>query len=84
MIIYLTNFWENNFWDETVPKTIYDKDNKKVRDFVAIAIDPSNKNHVYYGAWDQGLFEFNGNTKVAQFLAQNTPLDSTYFGTTRV
>ncbi|TXB64700.1 T9SS type A sorting domain-containing protein [Vicingus serpentipes] len=78
------NFWENNFWDETVPKSIYDKDNKKVRDFVAIAIDPSNKNHVYYGAWDQGLFEFNGNTKVDQFLAQNTPLDSTFFGTTRV
>lgn len=78
------NTWENNFWNNTLPLSIYDEKNKKARDFVSVAIDPLDKNHIFYGAWDQGLFEFNGNLKSNHYVAQNSLLDSTFFGTTRV
>lgn len=82
---YPFNVWQNNTWDEGVPQSVYNDYNpNKSRDYVSVAIDPSSPDHMYFGAWDDGLIEFVGNSKVAQYRAQTTPLDSTFFGTTRV
>jgi len=35
-----------------------------LRDFVAVAIDPLNSDHVYAGSWNRGVAEFTGNTLV--------------------
>ncbi|MGI6342803.1 MAG: two-component regulator propeller domain-containing protein [Bacteroidales bacterium] len=49
-----------------------------IRDFVSVAINPSDKNHIYAGSWGYGLFEFkdgqlidihNNNNSTLQFMS---------------
>ena len=66
------------------PEKIYNSENIAAHDAVSIAINPSNKNQVFVGTWDDGLFEFNNGIITNLFNAQNSILDSTYFGTTKI
>ena len=47
-----------------------------IHDIVTIAIDPSDKKHVYAGSWDRGLLEFKDNQFVNIFNEHNSPLMS--------
>ena len=53
-------------------------------DMVAVAIDPQNTSHVYVGSFDDGLFELNNGVVTNILTAQNSILDSVFFGITAV
>jgi len=53
-------------------------------DAVSIAINPSNKSQVFFGTWDDGLFEVNNEIITNILTAQNSALDSTFFGSTKI
>ena len=52
--------------------------------FVSVAINPTNVNQVYVGSWGNGLLEFNNASLSTVYNAQNSVLDSTFFGTTNI
>lgn len=52
--------------------------------FVSVAINPTNVNQVYVGSWGNGLLEFNNASVSTVYNAQNSVLDSTFFGTTNI
>lgn len=81
----LTATW-NNTWrgakmfsliDETW-KT-YEASNSQgldtLRDFVAVAADPFNSDHVYAGSWNRGMAEFKDNAISGIFNADNSSLE---------
>ncbi len=45
-----------------------------LRDFVAIAVDPSNPSHIYGGTWGYGLAEFSNNQLVNVYNGSNSLL----------
>ena len=46
-----------------------------LRDFVAVAVDPLNGDHVYAGSWYLGMAEFNNKALVQIFNADNSSLN---------
>ena len=79
----LVNYKVLDSWANT-PEKIYTNENNAAHDAVSVAINPSNKNQVFVGTWDDGLFEFNNGVVTHVFNAQNSVLDSTFFGSTKV
>jgi hypothetical protein len=59
-------------------------DNNPARDAVSVAINPSNSDQVFIGTWDDGLFEIVNGNVANIYTAQNSALDSTFFGSTKV
>lgn len=55
-----------------------------IHDLVSVAINPENTNQVFAGSWNAGLLEFNSGTLTRVYNAQNSILDSVYFGITAV
>ncbi|MBI2280903.1 MAG: hypothetical protein HYU68_09480 [Bacteroidetes bacterium] len=69
----------------TVPTTVNDpQSGQSIYSFVSVVINPDNINQVFIGTWGTGLLEFNSNVLTQVFNAQNSVLDSTFFGTTCV
>jgi ligand-binding sensor domain-containing protein len=79
----LINYRTQGSWSDT-PEKINNFLGNTAYDAVCVAINPSNKNQVYVGSWDNGLFEFNHGSVSNIYTAQNSLLDSTFFGTTKV
>jgi hypothetical protein len=46
-----------------------------LRDFVAVAVDPFDDDHVYAGSWNRGIAEFNDNAIVGIHNADNSSLE---------
>ena len=46
-----------------------------LRDFVAVAIDPNDNDHVYAGSWNRGIAEFNDQAIVTIHNADNSSLE---------
>ncbi|MCL3780361.1 hypothetical protein EMN47_08135 [Prolixibacteraceae bacterium JC049] len=41
-------------------------------DFINVAVDPADKDHIYCGSWSTGLYEFNDGKFVAKHTSENT------------
>jgi len=52
--------------------------------FVKVIINPTNLNQVFVGSWGNGLLEFNNYTLTNEYTAQNSILDSSFFGSTNI
>lgn len=76
------NYRVNGEW-KTVPTYVNNPQNgNSIYSFVSVIINPDNINQVFIGTWGTGLLEINSNTLTQVFNAQNSVLDSTFFGTT--
>jgi len=69
---------------EVFNKTINNASGSPATDMVSVVIDPQNTSHVYTGSFSNGLFELNNGIVTNIFTAQNSVLDSTFFGTTPI
>lgn len=85
-----TDYWGNLYY---APESYLFKDENwqwniiwdtDVRDFVSVLIDPTNINHVLYGSWGGGVFEYQNNELVNIYNEQNSTLQSTIPGDLRV
>ncbi|MCF6242578.1 MAG: hypothetical protein L3J74_14675, partial [Bacteroidales bacterium] len=85
-----TDYWGNLYYpleayifkDENWQwNIIWDTD---VRDFVSVLIDPLDINHVLYGSWGGGIFEFKDNKLINIYNEQNSSLQSSIPGALRV
>jgi hypothetical protein len=45
-----------------------------LRDFIAVAVDPLNSDHVYAGSWNRGMAEFKDNAITGIFNSDNSSL----------
>lgn len=80
---HLVNYKVNDEW-KSLGRRINKINGGDAFDAVRIAINPNNKSQVFVGTWNDGLFEIN-NGKVSNiFIAQNSTLDSTFFGSTKI
>lgn len=68
----------------SMDKIILDDNGNTVYDMVSVAVNPNDPSSVYVGSWGGGLFEYSNNQVSAIYTAQNSSLDSTFFGSTRV
>lgn len=73
---------EGNWID--MPINISDANGNTAFDMIAVAINPNNPSNAYIGSWGSGLYEYNNNQITAIYNAQNSSLDSTFFGSTIV
>lgn len=80
---HLINYRVNNKWN-SVGKTISNINGGTTFDAVRVAINPSNKNQVFVGTWNDGLFELNNGVVSNIYTAQNSTLDSTFYGSTKI
>ena len=53
-------------------------------DIVKVKVDPTNSNRVYASSWQQGLFEIVNGQVTNNYIAQNSVLDSVFYGITAV
>jgi ligand-binding sensor domain-containing protein len=79
----LVNYMQAGEW-KNVGERINNINGLRTSAAVSIAINPSNTSQVFFGTWDHGLFELNNGVVSSIFTAQNSVLDSTYFGSTKV
>ena len=78
------NYRENYEWNP-VPSRIQNPTNSSwVSDLVSVAINPENTNQVFVGSWNAGLLEFNNGSLTQVYNAQNSVLDSVFYGITSV
>ncbi len=73
----------NGLW-ANMPFNIKNAQGNNIVDLVSVAINPNNPSQVYAGSWSGGLLEFNNGTLSNIYTAQNSVLDSVFFGTTAV
>jgi hypothetical protein len=71
----------DNTWVKFDEK-LYFNGSKVVQDIVSVAIDPSNSSHVFLCSFNDGLFELKNEQIINSFNAQNSVLDSSFFGST--
>ena len=78
------NYRENYEW-KNVPSSITSPINgSAISDLVSVVINPENTNQVFIGSWNAGLLEFNNGSLSQVYNAQNSVLDSVFFGITAV
>jgi len=78
------NYRENYEW-KTAPKRITNSETGQILSkLVSVAINPNNTNQVYVGAWGKGMLEFNNGSLTTVHRAQNSALDSAFFGITAI
>ena len=80
---HIINYRVNNKW-KSVGKIISNINGNTTFDAVRVAINPSNKNQVFMGTWNDGLFEINNGVVTNIYIAQNSNIDSTFFGSTKI
>jgi len=73
----------NGDW-EVFDEVINNASGNPTADMVCVLINPQNANHVYMGSFNDGLFELNNGTINNIYNAQNSILDSTFFGSTAI
>src|SRR5258706_6862160 len=72
--------FKDNQWTYINRYTDVPLDTLNAFDFISVAIDPSNPDHVYFGSWGVGIFEFNENGYLENYNQYNsslTPLPNT-------
>lgn len=79
----LVNFRREGTWS-TLGKTIGNIDALATYDAVCVAVNPNNTSQAFFGTWDYGLYEVNNGVVTTIRTAQNSFLDSTFFGTTKI
>lgn len=77
----LVNHKNKNEWRK-MGLLINDANGNVANDMVSVAINPTNSSNVYTGSHSAGVFEYNNDVITNIYNAQNSPLDSTFFGTT--
>ena len=63
----------NEYWKE-IPNVDGINSISRVRDYMDVAIDPIDNNHVYLGSWEEGLIEIQNNEIVGIYNNTNSPL----------
>jgi ligand-binding sensor domain-containing protein len=79
----IVNYMQSGEW-KNVGERINNINGLRTSDAVSIAVNPSKTSQVYFGTWDNGLYELNNGVVSTIFTAQNSVLDSTFFGSTKV
>ena len=79
----LINYSSNNQW-VNAPEIINNISGVPANDAINVAINPGDKNQTYVGTWNDGLFELNNGVVTNIYTAQNSMVDSTFFGTTKI
>lgn len=79
----LINYKKDGFWS-SIAENINNISGNKTSDAVSIAINPRNNSQIFFGTWDNGLFEINNGNVTNIYTAQNSVLDSTFFGSTKI
>jgi ligand-binding sensor domain-containing protein len=79
----LVNYRQAGEW-KSVGEKIENINGFRTSDAVSVAVNPSNKSQVFFGTWDNGLFELKNGVVSNILTAQNSVLDSTFFGSTKV
>jgi len=78
------NYRENFEW-KNVPSSLTSPINgSALSDLVSVVINPENNSQVFVGSWNAGLLEFNNGSLSQVYNAQNSVLDSVFFGITAV
>lgn len=80
---YIYNHKENDFWKDS-REYVSNLNGGSAKDAVSVVINPSNSSEVFVGSWDYGLFQLNNGKVTEVFTAENSVLDSTSFGTTKI
>lgn len=80
---HIVNYKKNNTW-YSLGKIIPNINGGTTFDPVCVAINPSNNEQVFIGTWNDGLYEVNNGSVTNIYTAQNSNLDSTFFGTTKI
>ncbi|MCB0403057.1 MAG: hypothetical protein KDD41_13300 [Flavobacteriales bacterium] len=80
---FLVNYKTAGSWN-TMGRTVPNATGGNLTDAVCVAINPNNTSEVYFGAWDAGMFKVNNGVVSTIYTAQNSKLDSTFFGTTKI
>ncbi|MGE0560200.1 MAG: hypothetical protein AB7O47_00145 [Flavobacteriales bacterium] len=80
----LYNYRINNQWQSASSIIQNPQTGARLYDLVSIAINPQNPVQVYAGSWGTGLLEFNSSSLTNVYTAQNSLLDSAFFGITAI
>lgn len=80
---YIYNHQDNNFWKDS-KQFVAALNGEVAKDAVSVAINPGNSSKVFIGMWDAGLLELTDGNVTNAYTAENSALDSTSFGTTRI
>ena len=80
---YIYNHSDNNYWKDS-KEFVAGLNGGRALDAVSVAINPSNTSEVFIGTWDNGLFQLSNGSVSNIFTAENSVLDSTSFGTTKI
>lgn len=51
-----------------------------VRDFMTVSIDPTDPDHVFYGSWEDGVFELQAGQIIHHHTPENSTLQAANFG----
>jgi hypothetical protein len=68
--------FKENQWKSFNKRTDHGLDTTTFTDFVAVAIDPVNPDHAYFGSWGRGLFELSDNGVQHSYSPSNSPIQA--------
>lgn len=66
-------------WQEIINPQGSNTDFPNVLDFMSVAIDPTDNNHIYLGSWEEGLIEIRNNQVVNIYNESNSTLKTAPF-----
>jgi len=81
--VNLINHQSKGTWAD-VGKSMLEAFGNGAFDMVSVAINPNNLSNSYVGSWSSGLYEYNNDKITNIYNAQNSVLDSTFFGSTAI
>ena len=70
--------FENNIWKNIDNQSITSKTGKHVRDFIDIAIDPSDNKHFFTSSYGNGVFEFKNDEFFKWHNFENSTIETIY------
>lgn len=86
--LYRDRFLYNNrvdgSWKKSKTSLKNPENQSTIYDLISVVIDPNDNNHVFMGSWSAGLLELYNNELQKVYNAQNSALDSAFFGITSV
>ena len=80
---YIYNNKENDFWKDS-REYVAGLNGERATDAVSVAINPNNSSEVFIGTWDKGLLRLKDGEVAEVFKAENSVLDSTSYGGTKI
>lgn len=78
------NYRENFEWKPVSNSLTNPTNGSPISDLVSVAINPENTSQVFVGSWNAGLLEFNNGNLTTLYNAQNSILDSVFYGITAI